>query len=33
MPSYKPPLWPVSVKAVVFRSKSRVLLLENERAE
>jgi 8-oxo-dGTP pyrophosphatase MutT (NUDIX family) len=31
--SYKPPLWPVSVKAVVFDPRGRVLLLENERAE
>jgi 8-oxo-dGTP pyrophosphatase MutT (NUDIX family) len=31
--SYRPPLWPVSVKAVVFDSQGRVLLLENERAE
>lgn len=33
MPSYKPPLWPVSVKAVVFDDERRVLLLENERGE
>lgn len=33
MPSYKPPVWPVSVKAVVFDAEDRVLLLENERAE
>ncbi|WNI17062.1 NUDIX hydrolase [Actinacidiphila sp. ITFR-21] len=33
MPSYKPPLWPVSVKAVVFDGEGRVFLLENERAE
>ncbi|WNI18057.1 NUDIX hydrolase [Actinacidiphila sp. ITFR-21] len=33
MPLYKPPLWPVSVKAVVFDAQRRVLLLENERRE
>nr|WSX75810.1 NUDIX domain-containing protein [Streptomyces sp. NBC_00899] len=33
MPPYKPPLWPVSVKAVVLDAEDRVLLLENERAE
>jgi len=32
-PSYKPPLWPVSVKAVALDSEGRVLLLENERDE
>ncbi|WP_328470607.1 NUDIX hydrolase [Streptomyces sp. NBC_00448] len=33
MSSYKPPMWPVSVKAVVLDDRSRVLLLRNERDE
>lgn len=33
MSSYKPPLWPVSVKAVVLDDRGRVLLLHNERDE
>ncbi|WP_435128781.1 NUDIX hydrolase [Actinacidiphila sp. bgisy144] len=31
--SYKPPVWPVSVKAVVLDDHGRVLLLHNERDE
>ncbi|MER5887764.1 NUDIX hydrolase [Streptomyces sp. NPDC001941] len=31
--SYKPSLWPVSVKAVALDSRQRVLLLHNERGE
>jgi hypothetical protein len=31
--SYKPPLWPVSVKAVVLDDRERILLLHNERDE
>jgi 8-oxo-dGTP pyrophosphatase MutT (NUDIX family) len=33
MSSYKPPMWPVSVKAVVLDDQGRVLLLHNERDE
>ncbi|MFJ6604757.1 NUDIX hydrolase [Streptomyces lydicus] len=31
--AYKPPLWPVSVKAVAVDAHNRVLLLKNERDE
>ncbi|MFI1189745.1 NUDIX domain-containing protein [Streptomyces californicus] len=31
--SYRPSLWPVSVKAVAFDRRARVLLLRNERDE